>query len=128
MPQPPADSAVPPDAARDRALAALTALANGTRLDLIRSLVAAGDEGLPAGVLARRHGLAGSRLSFHLAALEQAGLVTARRVSRNIFYAADTARLGQTIGFLLNDCCAAHPQVSACCGAAGPGAVIRPER
>ena len=66
--------------------------------------------------------------TLRLATLEQAGLSRARRVSRNIFYAADTAQLGQTIGFLLHDCCAADPTVSACCGAAGPGAVTLPER
>jgi len=126
MPSPDPSCSVP--ATRDSALAALTALANGTRLDLIRSLVVAGNQGLSAGELARRHALSASRLSFHLATLEQAGLIRARRVSRNIFYAADTARLGQTIGFLLHDCCAADPTVSACCGAAGPGAVTPPER
>ena len=107
-----------PTAGRDQALAALQALANGTRLDLVRALIAAGDTGLPAGVLAGRLGLSNSRLSFHLAALEQAGVVEARRVSRNIFYSAGFARLGQTIGYLLHDCCAADPRVSACCAAA----------
>ncbi len=101
--------------ARADALAALQALANGTRLDLVRALVMAGDQGLAAGVLAERMGLSPSRLSFHLAALEQAGVVTARKVSRNIYYSAGFARLGQTIGYLLHDCCAADPRVSACC-------------
>jgi len=103
------------DASRDQALAALQALANGTRLDLVRSLIVAGEDGLSAGVLAQRLGLSPSRLSFHLAALEQAGVVEARKVSRNIFYSAGFTRLGQTIGFLLHDCCAAHPKVRACC-------------
>lgn len=103
-------------AGRDQALSALQALANGTRLDLVRCLIVAGDAGLPAGVLADRLGLSPSRLSFHLATLESAGVVEPRRVSRNIYYSAALDRLGQIIGFLLNDCCAAHPRVRACCG------------
>ncbi|WP_413872459.1 ArsR/SmtB family transcription factor [Albidovulum sp.] len=102
----------------DQALAALSALANATRLELVRTLVGAGPEGLAASDIAGRLGISASRLSFHLAALEQAGLVTARRAARNIFYAASAGGLGGVISYLLNDCCAAHPEVSACCTAA----------
>jgi len=97
------------------ALAALSALASEVRLSLVRMLVAAGDGGRPAGVIARELGLAPSRLSFHLAELERAGLVTARKESRNVIYAADYRQIGRLIGYLLNDCCAAHPVVCACC-------------
>jgi DNA-binding transcriptional ArsR family regulator len=110
---------------RTRALTALAALANATRLDLVRLLVATGREGLAASDIAGRLGLSASRLSFHLAALEQAGLVTSRRASRNIFYAADTRGLGGVIGYLLNDCCDAHPEVCACCAS---GARVTPAR
>lgn len=98
------------------ALAALSALANATRLDLVRLLIAAGPDGLAASDIADRLGLAASRLSFHLAALERARLVISRRASRNVFYAADKRALGSLIAYLLNDCCAAHPEVCACCG------------
>lgn len=119
----------PPTQRRDKVLAALTAMANDTRLDLIRALIGAGEGGIAAGVLARQIGVAGPRLSFHLSTLEQAGLITAERVSRNIFYRADPAALGRVIGYLLNDCCCAHPKVSACCkaAAAAPDAVIAQE-
>jgi ArsR family transcriptional regulator, arsenate/arsenite/antimonite-responsive transcriptional repressor len=100
---------------RSKALAALSALANETRLDLVRLLVVAGDDGLPAGELARALDHSASRLSFHLAQLEQAGLITARRVARNIYYAVDPAGLGGTIGYLMADCCQGHPKVMACC-------------
>lgn len=112
-------------ATRDQALVALQALANGTRLDLVRALIVAGEAGLSAGVLAERLGLSPSRLSFHLAALEQAGVVEARKVSRHIYYSAGLARLGQTIGFLLHDCCAAHPMVAACCANGRPEAPVQ---
>lgn len=103
---------------QSQALAALSALANPTRLELVRLLVGAGSDGLAASDIATRLDVSASRLSFHLAALEQAGLVSARRASRHIFYAADARGLGRVINYLLNDCCAAHPEVRACCAPA----------
>ncbi len=108
---------------QSKALAALSALANETRLDLIRRLIARGDKGLCAGRIAHELGMSASRLSFHLSALEQAGLVTARRESRHIFYAIKPAGMGGLISYLLNDCCKADPTISACCAAE----VTRPE-
>jgi ArsR family transcriptional regulator, arsenate/arsenite/antimonite-responsive transcriptional repressor len=104
---------------REKVLNALSAMASGTRLDLLRGLIAAGESGLSAGRIAADLGLSASRLSFHLAALEQSGLITARRDGRNIFYAADHAGLGGVIGYLLHDCCGGHPKV--CCSAGHPG-------
>jgi ArsR family transcriptional regulator, arsenate/arsenite/antimonite-responsive transcriptional repressor len=100
---------------RSQVLAALSALAHDTRLDLIRRLVRAGEAGMPAGQIAQALGLAAPRLSFHLAALEQAGLIRSRRVARNVIYSVDTRAIGQTLGFLLNDCCCDHPDVRAAC-------------
>ncbi|MEI4486877.1 metalloregulator ArsR/SmtB family transcription factor [Frigidibacter sp. MR17.14] len=99
-----------------KVLDALSALASETRLDLVRMLVPAGKDGRSAGDLARALGVSASRLSFHLAALEQAGLVTSRRESRNVFYAADHGGIGRTFGWLIADCCCGHPEVRACCG------------
>lgn len=97
------------------ALAALSALANDARLDLVRLLMPKGDQGMSAGEIARALGQSASRLSFHLAALEQAGLITSRKVARNVFYSVDAGGMGATIAFLLNDCCMDHPEVMACC-------------
>ncbi len=100
---------------RSKALAALSALAHETRLDLIRLLTPQGAEGMAAGQIAERLGIAAPRLSFHLAALEQAGLLRSRRVARNVFYSIDPAGIGRTISFVLNDCCCDHPEVRAAC-------------
>jgi ArsR family transcriptional regulator len=111
---------------RSQVLAALSALAHETRLDLIRLLMPLGDAGMPAGQIAQALGLAAPRLSFHLAALEQAGLIRARRVARNVFYSVDPGGIGRTISYLMNDCCCDHPSVLAECtfgrrsGASGP--------
>lgn len=100
---------------RSKALAALSALAHDTRLDLVRLLIAAGGDGLAAGEIARRLDLSASRLSFHLSLLEQAGLIRSRRAARNIYYSVDAAGMGGTIGYLMADCCQDHPDVMACC-------------
>ena len=96
-------------------LQALSALANATRLEIVRLLVPHGQEGLPAGEISKRLGVSASGLSFHLSALEQAGLLSSQKVSRRVIYRADHAQLGGVIGYLLNDCCAAHPKVRTCC-------------
>ena len=100
---------------QSKVLAALSALAHETRLDLIRLLVPLGDAGMPAGQIAQALGLAAPRLSFHLAALEQAGLLSARRVARNVIYSVDPNGLGGTISYLLNDCCCEDPAILAAC-------------
>lgn len=112
---------------QSKALAALSALAHGARLDLLRLLMPHGEQGLTAGEIARHLGHSASRLSFHLAQLEQAGLLRSRKVARNVYYAADPAGIGGTISYLLNDCCRENPEVLACCrhgaadGAERPG-------
>ena len=96
-------------------LQALSALANATRLEIVRLLVPAGSEGLAAGEIARALEVSASGLSFHLSNLEQAGLITSQKISRQVIYRADHGQLGSVIGYLLNDCCAAHPKVRNCC-------------
>lgn len=100
---------------KSRVLDALSALAHANRLDLVRLLISSGNGGLAQGDIARQLDISASRLAFHLSQLEQAGLVSARRESRNVFYAANTQGIGQMLGYVLNDCCRAHPEVSACC-------------
>jgi|SRR5690606_26311975 len=104
----------------DRALAALAALAHATRLELVRRLIPRGRQGLAAGEIARALDISASRLSFHLGLLESAGLIVRRRESRHVYYAADTRAVGALIGYLLNDCCQAHPEVWACCASHRP--------
>jgi len=102
---------------RSPALAALSALAHETRLDIVRLLVGRGPGGAPAGEIARAVEVSASGLSFHLKLLEQAGLVAARREGRQVIYALDRARMGALFHYLLNDCCRADPEIRACCTA-----------
>ena len=97
----------------------LDALAQETRLRIVKHLVACGEAGASAGDIGDVVGASSSRLSFHLSALENAGIVSSERQSRNIIYRADYARLGNVISYLLEDCCNNHPAIAACCGLSG---------
>src|SRR3954470_25012438 len=88
-----------------RAVAALGALAQETRLALYRLLVAQGPEGLPAGVIAEELGVAPSSLSFHLQQLLHAGLVTQRRIGRQLIYAAEYETMNVLVAYLTENCC-----------------------
>jgi ArsR family transcriptional regulator, arsenate/arsenite/antimonite-responsive transcriptional repressor len=88
-----------------RAVAALAALAQETRLALFRLLVMQGPEGLPAGTIAGRLGVAPSSLSFHLQQLLHAGLVGQRRVSRQLFYTAEYEQMNALLAYLTENCC-----------------------
>lgn len=93
------------------AAAGFAALGQPTRLELLRHLLAAGPGGLHAGELAYRMGLAASTLSFHLRALESAGLVAATRHGRNLAYAARLAALRALLGFVAEACCGGRPDL-----------------
>ena len=88
------------------ALAALAALAQETRLELFRLLVMIGPEGLPAGVIAERLGVLPSSLTFHLNLLHRAGLISQRRRSRQLIYAAEYATMNALLAYLTENCCA----------------------
>ena len=88
---------------------ALGALAQEHRLAAYRLLVQVGPDGLPAGTLAESLGVPPSSMSFHLAQLANAGLVTQRRQSRSIIYAADYAAMNRLMAYLTENCCAGAP-------------------
>ena len=86
---------------------ALNALAHEYRLEIYRLLVRQGPEGLAAGAIGERVGLAPSSLTFHLQALQRAGLIKQARVSRQLFYSADYSAMNGLVGYLTDECCAA---------------------
>jgi DNA-binding transcriptional ArsR family regulator len=88
-----------------RAISALGALAQETRLALYRLLIARGPEGMSAGAIAERLGVAPSSLSFHLRELMHAGLVSQRRAGRQLIYAAEYETMNALLGYLTENCC-----------------------
>lgn len=116
-----------------RAVAALGALAQETRLQIFRALVQAGPEGLAAGTIADALGVPAPTLSFHLQQLNYAGLVTKRRASRSLIYSISIGGMNELMGFLTEDCCGGRPELcrpaSACAVAPGPNSTdARPAR
>jgi ArsR family transcriptional regulator, arsenate/arsenite/antimonite-responsive transcriptional repressor len=87
------------------AVAVLDALAQESRLEIFRFLIRAGAEGASAGRIGEHMALHAATLSFHLNALKQAGLVSARRESRSIIYTASFARMRDLVGYLTHNCC-----------------------
>jgi arsenate reductase len=92
---------------------AFAALGQPTRLDLLRALLAAGPSGMPAGDIALALAVPPSTLSFHLRALEQAGLVAATRQGRQLVYAARLHALRALLTFLLDALQTGVPESSA---------------
>ena len=94
----------------DTAIAALSALAQETRLAIFRALIRAHSPdadkgGLAAGEIAERLKVAPATLSFHLKELTVADLVEARREGRSIIYKARLDAMRNLTDFLLEDCC-----------------------
>lgn len=87
------------------AIAALSALAQESRLDIFRLLVQAGPDGIPAGQIGERLGLPAATLSFHLNQLRQADLVKYRRESRSLIYTAAYTTMNALMGYLSENCC-----------------------
>lgn len=105
------------------AVAALSALAQESRLALFRLLVKRGPEGYCAGELAQRLDIPAPTLSFHLKTLSQAGLVRSRKASRFVHYSANFDLMSGLVEFLTEHCCSlATDCAGATCGAAAPAA------
>jgi ArsR family transcriptional regulator len=89
----------------EKIIAALAALAHAHRLSAYRMLVETGPSGLPAGVVAERLGVPPSSLTFHLQHLFRAELITQRRLSRQLIYAANFRTMNALIAYLTENCC-----------------------
>jgi ArsR family transcriptional regulator len=90
----------------------LEALGNPTRLRVYRTLVRAGDEGLPVGRLQDRIGIAASTLSHHLHRLILTGLVKQERQATTLICRANYRAMDDLLGFLTEECCADAPAAS----------------
>jgi ArsR family transcriptional regulator, arsenate/arsenite/antimonite-responsive transcriptional repressor len=88
-----------------KAASAFAALAQETRLKVLRLLVKHGPGGAPAGALGEALDIPHNTLSFHLAHLSRAELVLSRRQGRSIIYSANFESITALIRFLVEDCC-----------------------
>lgn len=95
----------------DNALTCFAALSQETRLEAVKLLVRAGEDGLPAGEIAQQLGVGNTLMSAHLSKLVRSGLFSSRREGRSIIYSADYACLRSLIQFLMADCCSGVPAI-----------------
>ena len=94
-----------------RAATAFAALSQETRVRLLRLLAETGASGMRAGELQARLGVPSSTLSFHLSALEQAGLVHGTKRGRMMIYALRIAGLRDLLTFVTETCCFGQPEL-----------------
>lgn len=92
------------------ALRVFESLSSGLRLDVFRLLVANGPEGLVAGEIAVALAVPPTNLSFHLKALNQAGLVTVAQEGRFQRYRANLGPMQDLVAYLSAECCGGHPE------------------
>jgi ArsR family transcriptional regulator, arsenate/arsenite/antimonite-responsive transcriptional repressor len=97
----------------ERAIMALAALAQPTRLDVFRLVVKHEPDGMAAGDIARDLAVPHNTMSAHLAVLTRADLVTSTRQGRSIVYRANLATLKAVMLFLLQDCCGGRADLCA---------------
>lgn len=87
----------------DDAIKVFDALAQPTRFETYRLLLRYMPYGLPAGDIARLLAVPHNTMSTHLALLEKAGILTARREGRSIIYAANVASAAPPLTFLMEE-------------------------
>ena len=84
---------------------ALAALAQPNRLQIFRSLVVKGSEGLTPALMAEALGMPANTLSFHLKELMHADLISQERSGRHLIYRAQSDRINAVLAYLSQNCC-----------------------
>lgn len=95
-------------------IAALSALAQESRLAVFRALVQAGPQGMAASKISESIGISPSSLSFHLKEMSHAGLVTSRQEGRFVIYSANFQTMNGLVQFLTDNCCGGNPCSPSC--------------
>ena len=81
------------------------------RLAVFRLLMRFAPQGARPTEMAQALAMKPNTLSHHLGDLAQAGLITARREGRSLYYAVDLGAARGLVDFLLNDCCRGRPDL-----------------
>lgn len=88
---------------------ALAALAQSTRLETYRLLVACGPEGMAAGQIAEKLNASAATMSFHFKTLSHAGLIESRQDGRFVYYSANFDVMNGMVAYLTENCCGGNP-------------------
>lgn len=81
------------------------ALGSEARLQVVLTLVKAGQAGLTVGDIQSRTGMAASTLAHHLKFLASAGLVSQEKDGRSVINRAAYGHLENLAGYILKECC-----------------------
>jgi len=93
----------------NQVVAALSALAQPTRLAIYRLLVVCGQAGMAAGQIADKLNVSPANISFHFKTLSHAGLIDSRQDGRFVYYAANFTAMNEMLAYLTENCCAGDP-------------------
>jgi DNA-binding transcriptional ArsR family regulator len=97
----------------DAAIRAFAALAQSTRLAVVRHLIAVHPRDVAAGEIAKYCRVPHNTMSAHLAALVRARLVRVLRQGRRMAYGADLDGFRALLEFLIRDCGSCRPELAA---------------
>lgn len=89
----------------------MAAMGAEPRLRIMRLLLSAHPRGMVVGDISDDLEIPGSTLSHHLDKLKNEGLVTVKRESTFLRYAANTEALQDLLGFLYAECCTRNQAV-----------------
>jgi DNA-binding transcriptional ArsR family regulator len=95
-----------------------SAMGTEPRLRIMRLLLAAHPDGMPAGEIGAELGIPPSTLSHHLEKLKNEELVRVRREGTILRYSANAGTLRELLAFLYAECCTRNKAVP-------PGAIVK---
>lgn len=78
----------------------LSALAQVTRLNVLRMLIKVGKDGVPATEIAERLGVRQNLMSSHLSSLVRSGLTRTRREGRRVYHSINLEATNALLSFL----------------------------
>ena len=90
----------------DDAANILAKIGNPTRLQIVRLLVRAGDDGLTVGKIQKKLEVPGSTLTHHIAHLKSAGVIRQERQQATLICKMEFEVLRDLIDYLTEECCA----------------------
>lgn len=93
------------------ALSSFAAIAQETRLDVLKLLIKAGEKGLSSGEIGEQLCIKQNTMSANLTILARTNLVHNKREGRSIKYYANFAGIRDLISFLMEDCCGGNPEI-----------------
>ena len=98
----------------EEAAQGFAALGSEARLQVVLTLVKAGQMGLSVGDIQERTGMAASTLAHHLRFLASARLIVQEKTGRSVLSRAAFAHLEALGGYLLEECCAEEGREKGC--------------